>query len=391
MLDVEVSSLGPGVIERALGCLRNGHHAETDVPYATLSSLLERAVEAQASDVHLVPGYPATFRIHGELAPVDGEALAPGDVRRMVEAILPERVRGRLETERNFDCSVAVSSGGQSHRFRANVYLAQGNWCACLRHVPTEIPTLEWLGFPDALAARLASHSNGLVIVTGVTGSGKTSTLAALVSLLRRDASLRILTIEEPIEYLHPVQGGSMVTQREVGRDVDSFADGLKYGLRQDPDVILVGEIRDRETAQMALSAAETGHLILTTLHTRDAKGALTRLVDLFPQDQQDDVRSQLALSLRSIVCQHLLPSAQPGQRRALALEVLHNNLAVQVAIRTGKIETIESAIQTGKREGMFLLDEDLQRLVSAGQVTLETARRYASDPAAIKATKPAW
>ncbi len=391
MLDVEVSSLGPGVIERALGCLRNGHHAETDVPYATLSSLLERAVEAQASDVHLVPGYPATFRIHGELAPVDAEALAPGDVRRMVEAILPERLRGRLESERNFDCSVAVSSGGQSHRFRANVYLAQGHWCACLRHVPTEIPTLEWLGIPDALAAKLVSHSNGLVIVTGVTGSGKTSTLAALVSLLRRDSGRRILTIEEPIEYLHPVQGGSMVTQREVGRDVDSFADGLKYGLRQDPDVILVGEIRDRETAQMALSAAETGHLILTTLHTRDAKGALTRLVDLFPQDQQDDVRSQLALSLRSIVCQHLLPSAQPGQRRALALEVLHNNLAVQVAIRTGKIETIESAIQTGKREGMFPLDEDLQRLVSAGQVSLETARRYASDPAAITSTKPAW
>jgi twitching motility protein PilT len=176
-----------------------------------------------------------------------------------------------------------------------------------------------------------------------------------------------------------------------VGRDVDSFADGLKYGLRQDPDVVLVGEIRDRETAQMALSAAETGHLIFTTLHTRDAKGALTRFVDLFPHDSQDDVRKQLAMSLRSVVSQHLLPSAVPGEKRVLALEVLHATPQVQAAIRAGKIESIESNIQTGRKEGMLKLDDDLQRLVRLGKISVETARRFAKDPTAIVANSPAW
>jgi twitching motility protein PilT len=302
----------------------------------------------------------------------------------MIESILPPRLKGRLDSARNFDFSLAIDHAGRPCRFRANVYVAQEQWCACLRRVPDEIPSFEWMSFPPGLAERLVSHTNGLVIITGITGSGKSTTLAGLVNVLNERGGYRVITIEEPIEYVHKKTTGSVITQREVGRDVDSFYDGLKYGLRQDPDVILIGEIRDRDTAQMALSAAETGHLILTTLHTRDAKGAVTRFVDLFPHQAQDDVRAQLALSLRSVVSQHLLPPAAGSGKRVLALEVLHANQPVRVAVKFGKIESIESAIQTGRRDGMTTLDDDLQRLLMAGEITLETARKFAKDPDGI-------
>ncbi len=353
----------------------------------SIHALLHAAADREASDVHLVPGHPVTYRVHGRLEPV-GEALSADQLRGMIESILPERVAARglvsshsSDATKDFDFSVALEHKGQSCRFRANVYLAQGQWCACLRHVPDEIPPFEWMGFPQALAQRLIAHTNGLVIITGVTGSGKSTTLAALINLLNQTGGHRVITVEEPIEYVHQRIGSTVITQREVGRDVDSFYDGLKYGLRQDPDVILVGEIRDRETAQMALSAAETGHLILTTLHTKDAKGAVTRFADLFSHDAQDDVRTQLALSLRSVVSQHLLPPAGGKGKRVLALEILHVNNPVRVGIKFGKIDSIESAIQTGKRDGMMTLDEDLQRLLTVGLISLETARRFAKDP----------
>jgi len=217
-----------------------------------------------------------------------------------------------------------------------------------------------------------------------VTGSGKTTTLAGLIHLLNARGGYRIITVEEPIEYVHQPISSSVITQREVGRDVDSFFNGLKFGLRQDPDVILVGEIRDRETAQMALSAAETGHLIFSTMHTQDAKGAVTRFVDLFPYEAQSDVRTQLSLSLRSIVNQHLIPSTNADGKRALATEIMHANSPVRTAIRQGKIESLESAIQTGKRDGMVTLDEDLSQLCMQQKITLETARRFAKDPSQI-------
>jgi twitching motility protein PilT len=196
-----------------------------------------------------------------------------------------------------------------------------------------------------------------MVIVTGATGSGKTTTLAMIVNLLNQAGGYRIITVEEPVEYLFPRVANSVVTQREVGSDVLTFADGLKYGLRQDPDVILVGEIRDRETAQMALSAAETGHLVFTTLHTRDAKGAITRYADLFPQDVQRDVRAQLALSLRAIVAQRLLPDVERGAKRHLALEVLWNTYPIASAIRTGKVESIDNYLLTSREDGMLSFD----------------------------------
>ncbi len=391
MLDVDLTAVSPDALDHAREHLRGNGDGEHEMPSAELIELLQTAIKREASDLHLVPDYPPMLRIHGQLKPASKNPLTPEQTRAMVASLLPERSRGLVQETKNLDCSVALAYRGGESRFRASVYLAQGQWCACLRHIPSEIPSLDWLGFPPDLAQRCIAHSNGLVIVTGVTGSGKTATLAALVHLLRQNTNKRVLTVEEPIEYLHPPTVGGLVTQREVGRDVDSFADGLKHGLRQDPDVILVGEIRDRETAQMALSAAETGHLILTTLHTRDAKGAISRIVDIFPQETQDDIRAQLAMSLRSVVCQHLLPAIAEGEKRVLALEVLHANQQVQVAIRAGKIEMLESAIQTGKRDGMFTLDEDLQRLVTAARISLDTARRYAKDPNAVTATTNAW
>ena len=356
-----------------------------------LLKLLHEAAQRQASDVHLVPGYPPAFRIHGTLQDVSEQPLTPEQLEEIVAQLAPKRSGHDLEFLRDSDCSVSIVHNNTPCRFRANLYVSQGRWCACLRHIPHEIPTFEWLGFPVELAEKLISYSNGLVIVTGVTGSGKSATLAAVLNHVRRKRHSHILTIEEPIEYIHQPGPGGIVTQREVGRDVESFADGLKYGLRQDPDVVLVGEVRDSETAQIALSAAETGHLIFSTMHTRDAKGALTRLVDLFPHESQDDVRNQLAMSLRSVVTQHLLPAAQEGEKRVLALEVLHVNSQVQVAIRSGKIETIESAIQTGKKDGMVMLDEDLQRLVRAGLISVEIARRFAKEPGTIIGGSQSW
>ncbi len=349
-----------------------------------LSSILHDAADREASDVHLVPGHRVCYRIHGRLQQAGDAALTPEEVSGMIQSVMPGPLKARMAEDKNRDFSISLEHKNAPCRFRANTFLSQGQWCACLRHVPNEIPAFEWMGFPAGLARRLVDYRNGLVIVTGVTGSGKSTTLAALVHMLNQDGGYRVITVEEPIEYVHKPISSTMVTQREVGGDVDSFLDGLKYGLRQDPDVILIGEIRDSETARMALSAAETGHLILTTLHTKDAKGAVTRFVDLFPHDAHDDVRTQLALSLRSVVSQHLVPSRIETEKRALAMEVLHVNQPVRIAIKFGKIESIESAIQTGRRDGMVTLDDDLIRLVVAGKITASMARRFAKDPEAI-------
>ncbi|MHC4090002.1 MAG: type IV pilus twitching motility protein PilT, partial [Planctomycetota bacterium] len=339
----------------------------------TLAGLLKAMVGAESSDLHLVPGYRATYRIHGRLSAAAGEPLEADQTWAMIASILPPLARARLDDLQNLDCSVSMQRDGETCRFRVNVFVSQGQLCACFRYIPNEIPSFDWLGFPVQLAERIVHLTNGLVIITGITGSGKSTSLAALIQLLNAEGGYRIITVEEPIEYVFPRNDRAVITQREVGNDVGSFYDGLKYGLRQDPDVVLVGEIRDRETAQMALSAAETGHLILATMHTKDAKGAVTRFVDLFPHEAQDDVRTQLSLSLRYVVAQHLLPSRVEGQKRALALEVMTVSHPVRAGIRAGKIESLESAIQTGKRDGMIPLDESLEHLVAAAQITPET------------------
>jgi twitching motility protein PilT len=225
-----------------------------------------------------------------------------------------------------------------------------------------------------------------MVLITGITGSGKTTTLAGLVERMNCLGHRRVVTIEEPVEYLFSPKANSVITQREVGIDVASFADGLRSALRQDPDVILCGEIRDIETARMAISAAETGHLVMSTVHTQDAKGAITRLIDIFPADRQQDIRGQLSLSLRLIISQYLLPTTIPGTKRALAMEILIANDAARAAIRLNKIESLDTVIQTGKKWGMQTLDENLASLVCNRRISPETAHGYAKNPAGLRA-----
>src|SRR5262245_2696941 len=288
-----------------------------------ISQWLTAAVQAGASDLHLVSDLPPVLRLHGDLIELPESSLPADDLHALLSDLCSPEVLARVESQKNADFSLQLDVGGRIQRFRVNLFSSGRTLGACLRVVPGAIPDFGWAGFPRALADRLVAVRDGLVIVTGVTGSGKTTTLAMLVNQLHQAGGHRIITVEDPVEYQFAPAPNSVLTQREVGVDVLTFADGLKYGLRQDPDVILVGEIRDRETAQMALSAAETGHLVFTTLHTRDAKGAISRYADLFPQDVQSDVRSQLALSLRTIVSQRLLPDLVRGAKRHLALEVL--------------------------------------------------------------------
>ncbi len=350
-------------------------------PQGGIGRLLHTAIATEASDLHLVTAYPPMLRVNGLLRPLDQPPMTSDAIADMARQVCPPPAWQRFERDKNCDFSFGLDCRGRSERFRVNLFQHQGQMGVCFRHIPSEIPSLEWAGFPVDVAERILNLRNGLVLFTGITGSGKTTSMAILVRLLSERVTRRIITIEEPIEYVFPRAGGSVITQREVGVDVASFFDGLKYGLRQDPDVILVGEIRDRDTAQIALSAAETGHLIFATVHTLDTKGAISRIADLFPSDGQDAVRSQLSLSLRCVISQHLLPNAQENERRVLAMEVLVNNYPIASAIRSGKIEAIASALQTGRRDGMMTLDDSLRRLLHAGRITRETARRYASDP----------
>jgi twitching motility protein PilT len=355
---------------------------------AKLHAWLTQAVESGASDLHLIAGHPPVLRLHGDLTELPEPPLEGDEARTLLAALCPADVLARLGTEKNVDFSLDLAMNGQGGRFRVNLFHAGGHLGACLRVIPTLIPDFEWAGFPPALANRLAFARDGLVIITGATGSGKTTSLAMIVNRINETGGYRIITVEEPVEYRFPRAAHSVVTQREVGEDVLTFADGLKYGLRQDPDVILVGEIRDRETAQMALSAAETGHLVFTSLHTRDAKGAISRFADLFPQDVQRDVRAQLALSLRAVVAQRLLPGTERGAKRHLALEVLWNTYPIASAIRNGKLESIDNYLLTCREEGMVYFDESVRQLLRAGKISYETAKQNVREVSFLEAER---
>lgn len=338
---------------------------------------LAAGIEADASDLHLAAGRPPVLRVHGRIRELDETPVDGDELRTMLLSICPPGAPDRLEIERHLDFSLSEMIGGERRRFRANLFYAQGQLAACFRFVPSRIPELGWAGFPQSIAHRLSEFRNGLVLLTGVAGSGKSTSIAMIVNMINQRGGSRIITVEEPIEYLFPPVADSLITQREVGVDVPDFAGGLVSGLRQDPDVILVGEIRDRETARMALSAAETGHLVFSTLHSRDAKGAISRFTDLFPQSVQSEIRSQLSFSLRAVVSQHLLPSRREGEKRQLALEILFNNIPIASGIRQGKLESLDNNILTGSAEGMRTLSDSVQSLLADGRISPETARPY--------------
>ncbi len=334
-----------------------------------LDELLRVMVELGASDLHLSADRPPSIRIDGAIQNLDGyEPLGTADLRDMIYAVLPQRSRERFERELELDTSRAVPGVG---RFRVNVFQQKDSVGAVMRAIPFTVVPLEQLGLPPVVR-ELADHPRGLVLVTGPTGSGKSTTLASLIDVVNSTRSAHIMTVEDPIEFLHSHKR-CVVNQREVGEDTKSFANALRHVLRQDPDIILVGEMRDLETISTALTAAETGHLVFATLHTQDAPQSIDRIIDVFPAHQQQQIRVQLAATLRAVVTQTLLPKAKE-RGRVVAAEVLVAIPAVQNLIREGKTHQIYSVMQAGGRYGMQSMDQCLAGLVRAGTITLDAA-----------------
>ena len=337
--------------------------------------LLQDAVQRKASDLHITVGFPPVFRLDGGLVPSGHSKLLPPDTDRLLAEITTPEQRERFYQSGELDTSYALP--GVS-RFRVNAFRQRGATAMVLRVVAENVPTFEQLGLPDVLKS-LARKSRGLVLVTGPTGSGKSTTLAAMINLINMERECHIITLEDPIEYLHR-HNRCIVNQREVNSDTKSFANGLRAALREDPDVILVGEMRDMETISIAVTAAETGHLVFATLHTSDAAQTIDRIIDVFPPHQQQQIRIQLSLTLQGIVAQQLLPRTD-GKGRVAAMEILVATPAIRNLIREGKSHQIISAIQTGAKVGMQAMDMSLRELSRKGVVTYEEALMRASDP----------
>jgi len=341
-----------------------------------VSELLEIVLERGASDLHVTVGAPPTIRLHGDLIRlVDYPILSPRTLQGMIYAILPQKMRERLEGELELDMSYALPGKA---RFRVNVYYQRDSIGAAFRLIPYEIKTVESLGLPSVVAD-LARYPRGFVVVTGPTGSGKSTSLAGMVDIVNRERAAHIMTVEDPIEFLHKHQQ-CIVNQREVGADTHSFSQALKHVLRQDPDVILVGEMRDLETISTAITAAETGHLVFATLHTQDAPQTIDRIIDVFPPHQQQQVRVQLATTLQGVVTQQLLQTAD-GRSRAVACEVLICTPAVRNLIREAKVHQIYSIMQAGGRFGMQTMDQALANLVKEGTISQQLAYERSHDP----------
>ncbi len=359
---------------------RDVNPVEDEVEGIHVNDLLKLVLEQKGSDLHLTAGSPPVIRVHGELRIVEGvDALSGSQIREMIYAILTQKQREKFENDLELDCSYSLP--GRS-RFRVNVFLQRDNVGAVMRTIPYEIVPFDAIGVPAAVRA-FAELPRGLVLVTGPTGSGKSTTLASLIDIVNREKAVHIMTVEDPIEFLHQHKR-AVVNQREVGEDTKSFAEALRHVLRQDPDVILVGEMRDLETIQTALTAAETGHLVFATLHTQDAPQSIDRIIDVFPAHQQQQVRVQLAASLQGICTQQLLQTPD-GQGRVLAAEVLVATPAVRNLIREGKIYQIYSLMQTGAKFGMLTMDQHLAQLVQAGKVTMAAALERCANPEDIR------
>jgi twitching motility protein PilT len=347
-----------------------------EIPEVPVQELLGHVLTLDASDLHVTAGAKPTVRVHGDLKPLDQyEILDPEALRRMIYAILTQRQRERLEQDLELDFSYSLPGRG---RFRANVYFQRDTLGAAFRFIPFVIRTIEELGMPTQVAD-FARLPRGLVLVTGPTGSGKSTTLAALIDVVNSEREVHIMTVEDPIEYLHRHKR-AIVNQREVGADTKSFATALRHVLRQDPDVILVGEMRDLETIQTAVTAAETGHLVFATLHTQDAPQTIDRIIDAFPAHQQQQVRVQLSTTLQGVITQQLLQTWD-GRSRVAAAEVMVTTPAIRNLIREAKVHQIYSAMQAGARFGMRTMDQALAYLTVNGKITMDLARQRCHDP----------
>ena len=342
---------------------------------ATLPELLKTTVEKNASDLHIATDTPPQVRVHGELERLEMPALTPAETKQLVYSVLTDSQKKRFEETNELDFSFGIKGLA---RFRCNVFVQRGAVGAVYRLIPEKVPVFADLGLPAVLAT-LADRPRGLVLVTGPTGSGKSTTLAAMLNKINAERHGHILTIEDPIEYIHPHKN-CLVNQREVHSDTNSFSNALRAALREDPDIVLIGEMRDLETVESALKIAETGHLTFGTLHTNSAAQTINRIIDIFPSGQQSQIRTQLSLVLEGIVCQALLPRAD-GKGRVVSLEILVPNSAIRNLIRDDKVHQIYGAMQSGQEKlGMQTANQSLATLYMKRAITLETAMMSSSN-----------
>ena len=339
-----------------------------------IDDLLAEATQRGASDLHLSVGLPPVIRVDGRLQRLNYETLTNQDVQRLIYDVLTNQQIQWFEKVRELDFSYGLQGVG---RFRFNIYRQRGCIGAAMRAIPTKVPTIEELRLPPILRD-LCRRPSGLVLVTGPTGAGKSTTLATMIDLINQERDCHIMTIEDPIEYLH-THKRAMINQRELGQDTNSFENSLRAILREDPDVILVGEMRDLETISAAITLAETGHLVFATLHTRNAPQTIDRIVDVFPAYQQDQIKVQLANALEAVVAQQLLPRASGG--RIPCLELMVANSAIRNLVREGRTEQLYSIMETGSNHGMVTMDRALCQLLRLGAVTLDVARAASLDP----------
>ena len=357
----------PGDITENLSEYVSTQPSAVSIEEVHLDDLLREAARRGASDLHLTVGLPPMLRIDGSLLQTDYKPVGPSDTQRLVYDILTNEQVEKFERMHELDFSYGVRGVG---RFRVNVYRQRGSVGAALRSIPDQVPTFEQLGLPSILRDQCRKHS-GLILVTGPTGAGKSTTIACMIDTINSERPVHILTMEDPIEYLHRHKRG-MVNQRELGLDTDSFANALRAVLREDPDVILIGEMRDLETIQAALTLAETGHLVFGSLHTRSAPQTVERVVDVFPPHQQDQIRVQLSNTLEMVVAQQLLPRSGGG--RVASIEVMIATSAIRNLIREGKTHQIYSTLETGAQFGMQTMDRQLAELSRTGMVSYDEA-----------------
>ena len=340
----------------------------------SLRNLLEEMVKMTASDLHLTVGSPPVVRVDGKLLRLQYDVLTSEMTKKICYSMLSEKQKMKFEQNSELDFSFGIE---QMSRFRCNMFMQRGNIAVAIRQIPYEIKTFEELGLPKVIAD-FAKLPRGLVLVTGPTGSGKSTTLAAIIDKINKERPVHIITVEDPIEYLHRHQT-ALINQREVYSDTNSFASALKYALREDPDVVLVGEMRDLETIESALSISETGHLAFATLHTNSAAESINRMIDAFPANQQEQIRTSLSFSLQAIVSQTLIPRIGGG--RALAMEILVVTPAIRALIRDDKVHQMYSMIQSGQKFGMKTMNQSLSDLYTGGKITINDAMNYSHNP----------